>query len=288
MELHKKALPNIAHCKLGIERPLGALLQARLSRAQVFGSFVLGSQILGAYIATLAVSVAFANDAERLERVKQAAKTEVWEPVPKVVTAKRGEAPSDAIVLLTDDMSAWEAAKGGEVDWPFEDGVLTVKPGSGDIKTKQGFCDVQLHLEWKVPQPEPGMKGQQRNNSGIFFQQRYEIQVLDSYNNPTYPNGQAGSVYKQTIPLVNAMRAPGEWQEYDIIFNAPVFDGDTLESPGYVTVIHNGVVVQNHVEIQGTTEWIGAPKYNAHGCEPIQLQDHGNLVSFRNMWLREL
>lgn len=185
-------------------------------------------------------------------------------------------------------MSAWASVKGGDAKWDFANGELTVKPGAGDIKTKQGFCDVQLHVEWKVPQPEPGMEGQQRNNSGIFFQQRYEVQVLDSYNNATYPNGQAGSVYKQTIPLVNAMRAPGEWQEYDIIFKAPVFDGDLLESPGYVTVIHNGVVVQNHVEIQGTTEWIGAPKYKAHGCEPIQLQDHGNLVSFRNMWVREL
>ena len=109
-----------------------------------------------------------------------------------------------------------------------------------------------------------------------------------TYQNKTYPNGQAASVYKQTIPLVNATRPPGEWQEYDIIFTAPRFDGEALESPGYVTVIHNGVVVQNHVEIQGTTEWIGAPKYKAHGCAPIQLQDHDNLVSFRNIWLREL
>ncbi|VEL95403.1 uncharacterized protein DUF1080 [Alteromonas sp. 76-1] len=272
MKLHKHGLPKLA--------------------TNTAFSLKAGAQIaLAALLSTSIAPLAFAESAEQLERAereKQAAKTEVWEPVPVVVSAKKNELPSDAIPLLTSDMSAWASVKGGDAKWDFANGELTVKPGAGDIKTKQSFCDVQLHVEWKVPQPEPGMEGQQRNNSGIFFQQRYEIQVLDSYNNATYPNGQAGSVYKQTIPLVNAMRAPGEWQEYDIIFKAPVFDGDLLESPGYVTVIHNGVVVQNHVEIQGTTEWIGAPKYKAHGCEPIQLQDHGNLVSFRNMWVREL
>jgi hypothetical protein len=145
-----------------------------------------------------------------------------------------------------------------------------------------------LHFEWQVPQPSADMKGQQRNNSGIFFQQRYEVQVLDSYDNPTYSNGQAGSVYKQTIPLVNAMRPPQSWQVYDIIYQAPRFSGEKLTTPGYVTVLHNGVLVQNHTEIQGTTEWIGAPKYVAHDCAPLQLQDHGNLVSYRNMWVREL
>ena len=196
----------------------------------------------------------------RLTREQQAAKTEVWEPVPEVVSFDKAGVP----------------------------GVLTVKPGTGDIKTKAEFCDVQLHVEWKAPQPEAGMEGQQRNNSGIFLQQRYEIQVLDSYQNKTYPNGQAASVYKQTIPLVNAMKAPGEWQTYDIIYKAPTFNGEELATKGYVTVIHNGVVVQNHTEIQGTTEWIGAPKYKAHGCAPLQLQDHGNLVSFKNMWVRPL
>lgn len=277
MKLHKHGLPKLA---------------INTAASNTAFSLRTGAQIaLAALLATSIAPLAFAESAEQLERAereKQAAKTEVWEPVPVVVSAKKNELPSDAIPLLTSDMSAWASVKGGDAKWDFANGELTVEPGAGDIKTKQGFCDVQLHVEWKVPQPEPGMEGQQRNNSGIFFQQRYEIQVLDSYNNATYPNGQAGSVYKQTIPLVNAMRAPGEWQEYDIIFKAPVFDGDLLESPGYVTVIHNGVVVQNHVEIQGTTEWIGAPKYKAHGCEPIQLQDHGNLVSFRNMWVREL
>lgn len=224
-----------------------------------------------------------------LEPWQEAEKTEVWEPVPKVVSAPPLQPPSDAIILFDgNDLSQWQSLDGSEASWPISGNVLTVKPGAGDIKTKDGFCDIQLHLEWKTPTEVDGMEGQQRNNSGVFLQQRYEVQILDSFDNLTYPNGQAGSVYKQTIPLVNAMRPPGEWQVYDIIFKAPRFDKGALTSPGYVTVIHNGVVVQNHTEIQGKTEWIGAPSYQAHGCEPIQLQDHGNLVSFRNIWLRKL
>ncbi|WP_033187064.1 3-keto-disaccharide hydrolase [Paraglaciecola mesophila] len=223
------------------------------------------------------------------EREAQAQKTEVWEPVPKTVSTPVGKAPSDAVVLFNgDDLSAWEALKGGEASWSISGDVMTVKPGAGDIKTKQNFCDVQLHMEWRTPTQVEGMKGQQRNNSGVFFQQRYEVQVLDSYENPTYSNGQAGSVYKQTIPLANAMRPAGEWQYYDIIYTAPRFKGKKLTAPAYVTVMHNGVLLQNHTEIQGKTEWIGAPSYEAHGCAPLQLQDHGNLVSFRNIWVREL
>lgn len=220
---------------------------------------------------------------------QQAAKTEVWSPEPPVVSAPENGVPSDAIVLFGGtDLSAWESVKGGPAQWNVKGGNVTVVPGTGDIKTKQSFCDIQLHLEWRVPQPEPGMTSQQRNNSGVFLQQRYEIQVLDNYNNKTYPNGQAGSVYKQTIPMVNAMRPPEHWQTYDIIYTAPRFDGEELQTPAYVTVLHNGVVLQNHTEIQGKTEWIGAPSYEAHGCAPLQLQDHSNLVSFRNIWVREL
>ena len=226
---------------------------------------------------------------QALEPWQQAQKTEVWEPVPEAVSAPANGVPSDAIVLFDgSDLSEWESVKGGAAQWTVKDGALTVLPGKGDIKTKRDFCDVQLHVEWKTPTDVEGMEGQQRNNSGIFFQQKYEIQVLDSYKNATYPNGQAGSVYKQTIPLVNAMRPPGQWQEYDILFTAPRFDGEELVSHGYVTVIHNGVVVQNHTKILGTTEWIGAPKTIPHGCAPIQLQDHDNFVSFRNIWIREL
>ncbi|MFC4654951.1 DUF1080 domain-containing protein [Rheinheimera marina] len=217
-----------------------------------------------------------------------AAKTEVWQPVPAVVSAAEGAVPSDAIALLGADLSQWQSAKGGKADWSLQDGVLQVKPGSGDIETKQGFCDVQLHVEWKVDSDRMDKEGQGRNNSGIFLQSMYEIQVLDSYNNPTYPNGQAGSVYKQTIPLVNATRPAGQWQQYDIIYKAPRFDGDKRLSPGYVTVLHNGVLVQNHTEIAGTTEWIGPPQVKAHGCLPLKLQDHGDKVSFRNIWLRKL
>lgn len=249
----------------------------------------LRKQCLIALLLTCAMSgSAISQEDNGLTRAQQAAKTEVWEPVPAVVTANKGEVPSDAIALFGEGLNAWTAMDETPADWTVKGNVVTVKPGAGDIKTKQAFCDIQLHLEWKVPAPDATMKGQQRNNSGLFLQQRYEIQVLDSYKNQTYPNGQAGSVYKQTIPLVNAMRPPETWQEYDIIYSAPVFDGEQLVKPGFVTVLHNGVLVQNHTEIQGTTEWIGAPKYRAHGCAPLQLQDHGNKVSFRNMWVREL
>jgi hypothetical protein len=226
---------------------------------------------------------------EQAQREKMAQKTEVWVPVPAVVSALEGVAPSDAIMLFNgDDLSAWQALNGGNVPWTIKGDAFTVKPGSGDIKTKQSFCDIQLHMEWLTPTEVDGLQGQQRNNSGIFLQQRYEIQVLDSYNNQTYSNGQAASVYKQSNPLVNAMRPPGEWQHYDIIYTAPRFDGQALSEPAYVTVMHNGVLVQNHVEILGKTEWIGAPSYEAHECAPLQLQDHGNRVSFRNIWVRML
>ena len=226
---------------------------------------------------------------DELEDWQKAEKTEVWEPVPPKITANAGEVPSDAVVLFDGkDLSAWESVKGGEANWTVKDGVLTVKPGTGDIKTKQSFCDVQLHVEWRAPKPDADMEGQQRNNSGVFLQQRYEVQVLDSFESKTYANGQAASVYKQSIPLVNATRPPQQWQEYDIIFNAPRFDGDKLVTPATITVLHNGVLVQNHYELKGKTEWIGEPSYEAHGCAPIQLQDHTNEVSFRNIWVREI
>lgn len=220
---------------------------------------------------------------------EKAEKTEVWEPVPAMVTAKPNSAPSDAIVLFDgDNLDAWESIHGGKATWQVSGNAFTVSPGAGDIVSKQSFCDVQLHLEWKTPADVEGMEGQERNNSGIFLQQRYEVQILDSYNNKTYPNGQAGSIYKQSIPLVNPLHPPGEWQTYDIIFNAPEFSDGSLVKPGYVTVLINGVLVQNHTEILGRSEWIGGPTYEAHGCAPLQLQDHTNPVSFRNIWVREI
>jgi hypothetical protein len=218
-------------------------------------------------------------------------KTEVWDPVPEVVTpGENSLPPSDAIVLFDgSDLSQWIGQDGSEAGWEIMDGIMTVVPKSGGIETKQAFGDCQLHIEWRTPEEVKG-NGQGRGNSGVFLMGRYEVQVLDSYENLTYSNGQAGSIYKQHIPLVNACRPPGEWQSYDIIFMAPGFDEEgTLIKPATITVIHNGVLIQNHVEIRGTTAFRGEHEYTAHPDRlPISLQDHGNPVSFRNIWIREL
>ncbi len=217
--------------------------------------------------------------------------TEVHEPVPPVVTPGAGMAPpSDAIVLFDgSSLNHWQGRNGSAAQWRVDNGAMTVEPGTGDIQTREGFGDVQLHIEWRTPEVIKG-EGQGRGNSGVFFMGRYEIQVLDSYENHTYPNGMAASVYKQTIPLVNASRKPGEWQTYDIIFMAPRFNEQgRVTHPARVTVIHNGVLVQNNVEIWGDTQYIGLPTYTKHDDRlPLRLQDHGDLVSFRNIWLREL
>jgi hypothetical protein len=211
------------------------------------------------------------------------ASTEVWDPVPEIINASPGRPPSDAIVLFDGtNLAAWN---GG---WKIEGDAVTVVPGTGNLVTKRSFGDVQLHLEWRTPSVVEG-ESQERGNSGVFLMERYEVQVLDSYENRTYSNGQAGSVYKQHIPLVNASRPPGTWQSYDIIFMAPRFNADgSLATKATVTVLHNGVLIQNHVEIQGTTEYIGEPHYEAHGPAPLMLQDHSNPVSYRNIWIREL
>lgn len=224
-----------------------------------------------------------------------AEETEVWTPVPVAVATPENAPPSDALVLFDGkSLDQWQAAEGGAPKWSVHDGSFTVVPKTGDIKTKESFCDIQLHLEWLMPTKVTDDKGkellsQERNNSGVFLQERYEIQVLDSYQSRTYSNGQAGAVYKQTIPLVNASRAPGQWQSYDIIYSAPKFDATAkLVAPGRVTVLHNGVLVQNNTEILGKTEWIGKPKYTAHECAPLRLQDHGGPVTYRNIWVRKL
>lgn len=222
--------------------------------------------------------------------------TEVWENEPVVVTPGiSASPPSDAIVLMADDLSAWtvweERAKnskpGEDAAWQIEDGVTTVVAKSGSIRTLQSFGSIQLHVEWRAPVMEG--EGQGKGNSGIFLQQRYEIQILDSFQNRTYSNGQAGSVYKQHIPLVNASRPPQQWQTYDIVFTAPEFDADgLLQSPAYITLLHNGVLVQNHVALLGGTSFRGIPSYEAHGDAPLALQDHSDAVSFRNIWVRNL
>jgi hypothetical protein len=208
----------------------------------------------------------------------------IW-PEPKIITpGDNGVPPSDALVLFGGtDLSHWN---GGE-KWLIENGGATVRGGS--ITTKQAFGSCQLHVEWAAPAEVKG-EGQGRGNSGIYLMGHYEVQVLDSYNNVTYFDGQAGSLYKQWPPLVNACRKPGEWQTYDIVFDAPRFDPQgKLLSPAYVTVLHNGVVIQNHSELMGTTAWDRAPVYEPHADKlPISIQDHGNPVRFRNIWVREL
>jgi len=216
--------------------------------------------------------------------------TEVWEPVPAVVAPHaRNGAPSDAFILFSSDgLAAWEQVDGGPAAWKVGDGWFEVVPGTGDIRTRQTFGDVQLHIEWSAPTRVEG-DGQGRGNSGIFLQQRYEVQVLDSFDNRTYSNGQAASIYKQHIPLVNATTAPGTWQVYDIVFHAPVFAGDgSVRKPATVTVFHNGILVQDHVEIRGSTTYEGAPVYTSHGDDALRLQDHDNPVRYRNIWIREL
>ena len=206
-------------------------------------------------------------------------------PEPPVVTpgATDREPPSDAIVLFGgEDTSAWV---GGE-KWTVKDGELIV--GKGMIQTSQHFGDCQLHIEWSAPTPATGT-GQQRGNSGVFFG-NYEIQVLDCFENTTYFDGQAAAIYKQQPPLANAMRRPGEWNSYDIIWRAPRFTADgVLSSPAAVTVLHNGILVQNHFELLGDTPYNRPPRYEPHPPElPIRLQDHGNPVRFRNIWIREI
>lgn len=216
--------------------------------------------------------------------------TEKWEPVPVIVTPGEGDRPpSDAIVLFDgSSLSAWEKVGGGPAAWSIEDGAMTAVLGAGGVRTTRSFGSVQLHIEWRTPAEVVG-DGQGRGNSGVFLQEKYEVQVLDSYDNVTYSNGQAGSIYKQHIPLVNASRGPGEWQIFDIVYTAPFFDDDgTVIRPAFLTVMHNGVLIQNHVELSGPTEYIGIHPYTTHGDLPLMLQNHGNPVSFRNIWIREL
>jgi hypothetical protein len=228
--------------------------------------------------------------------------TEVWEPVPKVVTAGKttSDAPSDAVVLFDGkNLDKWEMVEDkSPAKWTVKNNVLTVNKTAGNIQTKQSFGNYQLHIEWKVPTNITGT-GQARGNSGIFLASigkgdaGYELQVLDSYNNKTYVNGMAGSIYKQFIPLANPTKAPGEWNVYDVIWTAPIFSTDgSLKSAARVTVIFNGVLVENNIELLGPTQYIGKAGYRApHGPAPIKLQSHGDKsepLSFRNIWVREL
>ena len=228
--------------------------------------------------------------------------TEVWEPVPKVVVPGKtsGEAPSDALILFDGkNLDQWVSAddRNTPAKWAMAGGVLTVSKEMGNIETKRNFGNYQLHLEWRIPANISGT-GQGRGNSGVFLASLgkgdlgYELQILDAYNNKTYVNGMAGSIYKQLIPLANPARKPGEWQTYDVAWTAPTFAADgAMATPARVTVLFNGVVVENNVSLLGPTLYIGKPTYQRHGPAPIKLQAHGDKsepLSFRNIWVREL
>lgn len=272
------------------------------------------------FMLVLFISTAFAQEVEipkidwaGLQKTKPWEATEQWKPVPEKVTPGFITAPpSDAIVLFDgSNLEAWQKPKYSygarmdevtaiiaarakqqeysEAEWLVKDGAMIVKPGGGPIETKQAFGDIQLHIEWLAPATE-GKEGQGYSNSGVFLMGLYEIQVLNSYENKTYPNGQAGAMYKQHIPLVNASRPPGEWQSYDIVFNAPRFDEDgKLERTATITAFHNGVLIQNNAELEGPCVYIGKAHYVPHAEKlPLLLQDHGDKVRFRNIWVREL
>ena len=217
--------------------------------------------------------------------------TEQWKPVPTVISCPPGQPPSDAIVLFDGkSLDAWTPVNPGSKGWTITDGVMVVVPNAGYVATKRAFGDIQLHLEYREPALVKG-SGQLRGNSGIFFMGQYELQIVDSYNNPTYVNGQAGAAYKQYAPLVNACRPPGEWQTYDAIFVAPRFTAaGGLYSPARLTVIHNGALVQLDVPLLGATFNRGYAHYTPHAAKlPILLQEHhGDLVAFRNIWVREI
>ena len=251
-------------------------------------------------IVTLPHAVGLAASLQRGGRGNPA-DTEAWEPVPAVVDPGTTDAapPSDAIVLFDGtSLDEWVSVRDkGPAGWAVADGVLTVVKPAGNIETKRRFKNYQLHLEWRIPEGITG-EGQARGNSGVFLASTgggdggYELQVLDSYNNSTYVNGQAGSIYKQNIPLVNASRKPGEWQSYDVIWTAPTFNADgSLKTPARVTAFHNGVLIQNNVELKGETLYIGQPSYRPYDTAPIKLQSHNDpspVISFRNIWVREL
>lgn len=220
--------------------------------------------------------------------------TEIWEPKPRVVSVDdRTKIPSDALVLFDGtNFNEWTSSiDSTNVKWILNgDKSMTVEDKTGDIQTKRNFSSVQLHLEWRSSE-KIRANGQNRSNSGIFFQNRYEVQILDNNNNDTYVNGQVGAIYKQAIPLATASSETGSWNSYDIIYHAPKFNSkEKITALATITVLHNGVLIQDHVTIKGTTEYIGWPKNKAHGKAPIKLQDHGDNsgVSYRNIWVREL
>jgi hypothetical protein len=247
--------------------------------------------IVGAALSRVTAPL-FAQDAKPQD-------TEVWQPVPPVVTPGTpvGAPPSDAIVLFDGkNLDQWVSVRDkSAANWTVRDGIVTVNKAAGDIETKRAFTNFQLHVEWRIPANVTG-SGQERGNSGVFLAALaggvYELQIVDSYNNATYVNGMAGSLYKESIPPVNPSRKPGEWQSYDVVWTAPTFKADgSLKTPAYATVLFNGVLVANHFELKGETKNTGQPAYHPYTSAPIALQAHGDPsppISFRNIWVREL
>jgi hypothetical protein len=281
--------------------PKCAIWINRLARAKS-GGWGGAMRRLGVYFVGVSGFVAAVGAAEPRPSESPAARapetfTEIWSPVPAVVRAPEDAPPSDAIVLFDGkSLAAWEPARADGSLWSLTGGAMVVPPGRpGDLRTKQAFGDVQLHLEWRTPAEVKG-SGQDRGNSGVFFMGLYELQVLDSFDNATYVNGQAAAVYKEHAPLVNASRAPGEWQRYDIVFVAPRFAADgRLLQPARMTAFNNGVLVQHDVVLTGPTpngptfHQPALPPYAAHAPKlPLVLQAHGSPVAFRNIWIREL
>lgn len=253
-------------------------------------------------VSVIAVGTALLAAAAPVASGQRPEDTEVWQPEPPLITpgpAGSVAPPSDAVVLFDGkNLAEWVSTKEkSPARWTVANGAFTVRKGTGNIETRRMFRNYQLHLEWRIPAGITG-EGQARGNSGLFLASTgvgdagYELQIMDSYRNKTYVNGQAGSIYKQYAPLANPARKPGEWQSYHVVWTAPVFASDgSLTSPAYVTAFLNGVLVQNHVALKGETVYIGTPSYSAHGAAPIKLQDHGDLsppISFRSIWLREL
>jgi hypothetical protein len=249
--------------------------------------------LLGIFVIILLVIVIGCSIAGSTKKNKHSWKVhDMNRPTPKLVTPAEqpGQPPSDAVVLFDGkDLSNWVSEKdGSDAKWKVENGYMEVVKKTGNICTKQAFGDCQLHIEWASPEKTTG-SSQDRGNSGVFLMSNYEVQVLDSYNNRTYADGQAAAIYGQKPPLVNACRPPGQWQSYDIIFHRPIFENDKVVKPATITVLHNGVLVQDHFEIEGKTVWKKRAKYHHHPDKmPLMLQDHSHPVRYRNIWIRQL
>ena len=255
------------------------------TNARLKSGFLLSSLVMGAYICLAQ------PDPNWLDHDRTRPLPPEVTPATTSTQEKVGKAPSDATILFDGkDLSQWSSMDGSLTRWVVKDGAMECVAGSGYVRTRQCFGDCQLHIEWATPSPAHG-EGQGRGNSGVFFAlDRYEIQVLDSYENKTYADGAVGAVYGQYPPLANVCLPPGQWQTYDIVYTAPRFDeADELRSPARLTVFQNGVLIQNNVQLTGPTSWLERAPYRAHPeKQPISLQDHGHPVHFRNIWVREL